>query len=131
MLGKLFTTPRGTLALNTLTILIGIGLVIAVDDPFTGTKIFLAVTALESAVFSLMYGLCSQWRRQPAARAVFWAVLAYCAVSTHFLIVNVWTALYWQTENMRELMYLAMAVALLNLVLTLVRVLRQGPPVSA
>lgn len=123
MLGKLITTRRGNTVVNTVAALIGIALVIGIDAPRTGTIVFLCVTALESGVFSLIYGLRSDWRQEPAARAVFWAVLAYFAIATHLITMYVWPQRWWWTDDLRELLYLGLAIAGLNLVLTLVRVL--------
>ena len=131
MLGKLFTTPRGTVTLNAAALLVGIGLAIAVDSPRTGTTVFLAVTALDSGLFVLIYGLRSKWHREPAARAVFWIVLAYFGLAVHLLAMYVWSHRWWWTDDLRELLYLGLAVAGLNLVLTVVRVLRQDAVVSA
>lgn len=127
MLGKLLSTQRGTTVVTTVFALVGILLVISIDEPRTGTIVFLAVTALESGVFSLVYGLRSDWRREPAARAVFWTVLAYFAVALHLLTMYLWSVRFWWTDDLRELLYLGLAVAGLNLVLTLTRVL--GPRV--
>lgn len=123
MFAKL-TTPRGILITNTVAALVGLGLAWAIDSPRTGTIIFLAVTAVESGVFSLVYGLRSSWHREPAARAVFWAVLAYFGVAAHLLTLYLWSARFWWTASLRELLYLGLGVAGLNLVLTLGRVLR-------
>jgi hypothetical protein len=123
MLGKLFTTRTGNRAANTVAALVGIILVITVDSTRTGTIVFLAVTALESGAFSLIYGLRSDWRKEPAARAVFWAVLAYFGVAAHLLTMYIWPRRFWWTDDLRELLYLGLAVAGLNLVLTVVRLL--------
>lgn len=124
MLRKLFTRPAHGLWVNVIATIVGIILVITVDNPRTGTTVFLAVTALESGLFSLIYGLKSQWHREPAARAVFWAVLAYFAVAAHLLTLYIWPRRFWWTDDLRELLYLGLALAGLNLVLTVVRVLR-------
>jgi hypothetical protein len=123
MLGKLFHTARGTMVINAVAAAIGIGLVIQTDDPRTGTIVFLAVTCVESGVFSLIYGLRSAWWREPAARAIFWVVLAYFVLALQLLTLYIWPVRFWWTDDLRELLYLAFAVAGLNLVLTLVRVL--------
>lgn len=123
MLGKLFGTPRGTLVLNCIAMLIGIFLVIRVDSPRTGTIWFLIVISIESGVFSLIYGLRSDWRKEPAARAVFWYVLSVFALCAQAITLYASPNRYWWTDDVRELMYMAMAVAGLNLVLTLIRVL--------
>lgn len=123
MLGKLITTRRGNMVINTVAALVGIGLVIGIDSPRAGTIVFLFVTALESGIFSLIYGLRSDWRQEPAARAVFWAVLAYFAITAHLITLYLWPKRFWWTDDLRELLYLGLVVAGLNLVLTLVRVL--------
>lgn len=123
MFGKLFTTRRGTLIINSVAALTGIVLIIALNAPRAGTIVFLVITALESGIFTLIYGLRSDWRHEPAARAVFWAVLAYFGISAHLITLYLWTARFWWTNQLRELLYLGLAVAGLNLVLTLTRVL--------
>lgn len=126
MPSRLFTTPRGTFILNALATLIGLFLVIQTDDPRTGTMVFLAVTCAESGIFSLIYGLRSAWWREPAARAIFWVVLAYFLLATQLLTMYLSPKRWWWSDDLRELLYLAFAVAGLNLVLTLTRVLGRG-----
>lgn len=117
-------TRRGVLMINTSAALIGLALVVIIDSTRAGTTLFLAVTAAESGIFSLVYGLRSAWWKVPAARAVFWAVLAYFGLSIHLLTLYLWSARFWWTASVRELLYLGLGVAGLNLVLTLGRVLR-------
>lgn len=123
MLGKLFGTAAGNRIIITLAALAGLLVAIFIDTPRTGTIVFLIVTAVESGVFSLIYGLRSDWRQAPAARAVFWAVLAYFAVAAHLVTMYVWPRRFWWTDDLRELLYLGLALAGLNLVLVLTRVL--------
>lgn len=126
MPSRLFTTPRGTLILNTLATLVGIYLVIAIDSPRTGTTLFLAVTCAESGIFSLVYGLRSAWWREAAARAIFWVVLAYFLLSGQLLHMYLSTHRWWWSDDLREILYMGFAIAGLNLVLTLTRVLGRG-----
>lgn len=126
MLGKLFLTPRGTSAINAAAMVVGIYLVIAIDAPRTGTIVFLAVTSIESGIFSLIYGLRSAWWREAAARAIFWVVFAYFGLSTELLIGFLYPYRFSWFDDVRELLYLGLAVAGLNLVLTLTRVLGRG-----
>lgn len=126
MLGKLFGTQRGTLLINTAALLVGIYLVIIIDSPRVGTVIFLAVTCAESGVFSLIYGLRSSWWKVDAARAIFWVVLAYFALSGQLLHMYLSPHRWWWSDDLRELLYMAFAIAGLNLVLTLTRVLGRG-----
>lgn len=125
MLGKLFRKPSTVVRINSVATLVGILVAIAIDTPRTGTIVFLAVTALESGAFTLLYGLRSDWRQAPAARAVFWAVFAYFAVAAQLITMYLWTNRFWWTDDLRELLYLGLALAGLNLVLVLGREL--GP----
>lgn len=127
MLGKLLTTPRGTKIINCTAAAVGIVLVIVVSDTRIGVITFIAVTAVESGVFSLIYGLRSDWREEPAARAVFWAVFAYFGVTAQLLTLYLSPRRWWWSDDLRELLFLGLSVAGLNLVLTVVRLL--GPRV--
>jgi hypothetical protein len=126
MPSRLFTTPRGTVALNTFATLVGIFLVIAIQSPRTGTLLFLFVIMAETTVFSVIYGLRSNWRREPAARAVFYFILSISALTVHAATLYASTRRFWWSDDLRELLYMAMAIAGLNLVLTLGRVLGRG-----
>lgn len=126
MLGKLFTTPTGTVVLNTITTLVGILLVILIDHPRTGTVLFLVVIMAETTAFSLIYGLRSNWRREPAARAVFYFILSISALTLHAVTLYASTKRFWWSDDLREILYMGMAVAGLNLLLTLTRVLGRG-----
>lgn len=123
MFGRLFTTHRGHDVIIAASALCGLILILLVDNPRTGTIVFLAVTAVESGVFALVYGLRSDWRRADAARAVFWAVFTYFWVAAQLLTMYIWPQRFWWTYDLRELLYLAFALAGLNLVLTMVRLL--------
>lgn len=123
MLGKLFTTQRGTTLINTAAAVFGIYLVIVIDSPRVGTILFLTVTCIESGVFSLIYGLRSAWWRVPAARAIFWVVLAYFFMSAQLIQMYLSPRRWWWSDDLRELLYMVFAIAGLNLVLTLTRVL--------
>ena len=125
MLGKLTVRPSKVRIINGIACLLGILAVILIDTPRTGTIVFLIVTTIESGVFSLVYGLRSDWRREPAARAVFWAVFAYFGVAAQLITMYIWPVRFWWTDDLRELLYLGLALAGLNLVLVLGSVL--GP----
>lgn len=94
-----------------------------IDDPRTGTAIFVTVTAIESGAFSVIYGFRSDWRIDPASRAIFWAVFTYFLIAAQLATMYAWPRRYWWTDDLRELLYLGLVLAGLNLVLTLVRVL--------
>lgn len=123
MIKRLFTTRRGNWSINLAATAIGLVLVVAIDSPRDGTILFLSVTAVESGTFSLIYGLRSDWRREPAARAVFWAVFAYAALALHLLLGFLFPYRFTWWDDVRELLYLSLSIAGLNLVLTVVRVL--------
>lgn len=123
MPSRLFFTPKGNRILNSLLAAVGFVLVITIHSPRTGTVVFLAVTAFESSTFSLVYGLRTAWWKVPAARAIFWVVLAYAALSTELLLGFLFPYRFWWFAGLRELLYLGLAVAGLNLCLTLTRVL--------
>lgn len=122
-LGKALLSPRGVRTINASAALIGIYAAIQIDNARTGTIVFLAVTAVESGAFSLIYGLRSAWWREPAARAIFWVVLAYFALSSLLLLGFLRPYRYPWWDDLRQLLYLGLAIAGLNLVLTLMRVL--------
>lgn len=125
MIGRLITSRRAIFAANCLVAVIGLVLIVLVNEPRTGTIVFLTVTTLESGVFSAGVLLRSTWWRVEAARAVFWTVLAYFGVAAHLWTLYVWPTRWWWSDDLRELLYLGLAVAGLNLVLTLRRVLGQ------
>ncbi len=125
-LGRLVLSPRGTRTVNVIAALVGIYAAIEIDNARTGTMVFLAVTAVESGVFSLIYGLRSAWWREPAARAIFWVVFAYFALSSLLFLGFLRPYRYPWWDDLRQLLYLGLAIAGLNLVLTLMRVLGRG-----
>lgn len=123
----LVETQRGNHWLLALFALAGLVLAGArARDPGAGTWVFLIVTAAESGAFVLIYGLRSSWRSEAAARAVFWLVASYFTVSAGTLALRLWPRESWAITGIRELGYLALAVAFLNLLLTLIRVIRSS-----
>ena len=123
MLVRLLTSYRAHRWIITAASVIGLVLVVAINNGHAGVVTFLSITAAESGVFVIIYGLRSDWRRVPAARAVFYAVFGYCTVATSQLSHAVWNYGGWWWDNLRELTYLFLAVAGLNLVLVLTRTL--------
>jgi FtsH-binding integral membrane protein len=123
MIGRIFGTRTGNRVIMWCAAVVGLILSLTINEPRTGTMVFVAVTAVESGVFSAIYGLRSDWRQDPASRAVFWAVFAYFLIAAHLVTLYGWTTRYWWTDDLRELLYLGLVLAGLNLVLTLVRVL--------
>lgn len=123
MFGKLFGTVAGNRLIIWIAALVGAACVLLIDSPRTGTIVFVAVTCIESGLFSAIYGLRSDWRGEPAARAVFWSVFTYFLVAAQLLTLYVWTARPWWSDDLRELLYLFFMLAGLNLLLTVIRIL--------
>lgn len=116
--------PRGRRLLNITALVVGIAAMLLIEDSRTGLIVFLASTCVESGLFCLVYGLRSDWRSAAAARAVFWAVLGYFFVSAQALSIYLVGRQPW-TDDVRELLYLGLMIAGLNLVATMVDLL--GP----
>lgn len=124
---RLLTSPRIHRWMLTISTVVGLIMVVTIHDGRVGTITFLSITAAESGLFVLIYGIRSNWRHIPAARAIFWAVLGYCGVSASELAHLFWAYDgWWWTHTTRELLYLFLCIAGLNLVLVLNRTL--GPP---
>lgn len=106
--------------------LLGVAAVLAIDDSHTGTLTFLTVTAVQGWTFTVFYGVASTWRATAAARALFWIVLTYAAAATHILITK-WTGYRppW-ADDLRQILYLGLALAAANLMLTTVRLVLDG-----
>lgn len=124
---RLLISPRLHRWILIIASLIGAVLIITIRDGRAATITFLSITAAESGIFILIFGFRASWRGVPAARAVFWAVLGYCGVSTSELAHLFWSySGWWWTHTTRELIYLCLCIAGLNLVFVLNRIL--GPP---
>ncbi|AKJ71681.1 hypothetical protein SPI1_20 [Skermania phage SPI1] len=123
----LVETQRGNHWVLALFALAGLTLAVAgTRDPGAGTWRLLIVTAVESGAFVLIYGLRSSWRSEAAARAVFWLVASYFAVSAGTLALRLWPRESWAITGIREIGYLGLSVAFLNLLLTLIRAIRSS-----
>lgn len=127
MIGIYSNSALGIKILNGLAAVAGAFIVLLIENPRVGTIIFLGITAVESGIFTAVYGLQSSWRQVPAARAVFWVVMAYCGLATHLLTMYLFSERWWWTDDLREILYLGLAVSGLNLVLTLRHVLHPEP----
>lgn len=123
MLGKLLSTRRGNTTINLVLLVVGIILVIAIKDTRSGVILMLAVTTVESGLFTLIFGIRGRWQQSDAARAVFWFMLAYFGVAGHALTLYLWPQRYWWSDDLRELLYMGLAIAGANLLLTMMRVL--------
>lgn len=127
MIGIYSNSALGIKILNGLAAVAGAFVVLLIENPRVGTIIFLGITAVESGIFTAVYGLQSSWRKVPAARAVFWVVMAYWGLATHLLTMYLFSERWWWTDDLREILYLGLAVSGLNLVLTLRHVLHPDP----
>lgn len=101
-----------------LVALMGIVFIIAVRDSRAAIVVFLLATCVESGLFSLIYGIRSKWRSSDPARAVFWIIFSYFALSCHILVSYFWRADYALREDIRQFLYLFMTLAGLNILLT-------------
>lgn len=99
----------------------GVVFIVAVRDARLATIIFLLATCVESGLFSLMYGLRSQWRSSDAAKAVFWIIFSYFTLSCHILVSYFWRSDYSLREDIRQFLYLFLTLAGLNILLTVRR----------
>lgn len=122
---KLITTRGGNRIAAGVFTIFGIVAALLIDDQRTGTFLFLFVTALESWTFTVIFGWASAWRQSDPTRALFWIVFAYAALATHQLTTGWLGWRYWWTDDLRQLLYLGLALTGLNLTLTMLRVLRE------
>lgn len=102
--------------------LVGVVFIVAVRDARMATVVFLLATCIESGLFSLFYGMRSQWRSSDAAKAVFWIIFSYFTLSCHVLVSYFWRADYSLREDIRQFLYLFMTIAGLNILLTVRRI---------
>lgn len=125
---KIFTRRVNAALLLAMTV-VGLALVVLVRDPWTGTLIFLDVTAVQGWIFTAFYGLASTWRTTAAGRALFWIILTYTLIATQVVIAHVFRIDAEWFEDVRQVLYLALSVSGLNLLLTMVRLVseREAP----
>lgn len=120
-----FTRRNNAVALATFA-LIGLVTAVLINDSKTGTYVFLAVTAVQAWTFTLFFGLVSTWRVTAAARALFWIILAYALLSSHLLVTILADYRPAWNQGMRQLLYLGLALAAMNLILTTLRLVLDG-----
>lgn len=120
---KLITTRAGNRICVAFMVLVGLVLTVTVDDNRTATTIFLVTTVIESWVFTIVYGIWSKWRSADVARALFWLGLAYALLSTHITLSAVlrWPTSTGYSSDIRQLLYLALAASMLNILLVVRR----------
>lgn len=122
-----FTRRNNAVALVTIALL-GLVTVLSVDNARTGTYVFLTVTTVQAWSFTLFYGFVSTWRATAAARALFWIVLTYALVTTHVLITALTRYRPDWSDDLRQFLYLGLALAGMNLILTTLRLVLSGRP---
>ena len=98
---------------------------ILADNSRDGSRFMLMTAGIEAGIFSLIYGLKRAWRSGPAATAVFWIIFAYFCMASH---VTAYTQWKWYRETFYEVqqfLYMGLALAGLNLMLTILRMRRE------
>lgn len=119
-------TRRNNAGAMAIFALIGLVTVLSIDNARTGTYIFLIVTTVQAWSFTLFYGFVSTWRATAAARALFWIEFAYALVSTHILITTLTGYRPDWADDLRQFLYLGLALAAMNLILTTLRLVLSG-----
>lgn len=119
-------TRRNNAGAMAIFALIGLVTVLSIDNARTGTYIFLTVTTVQAWSFTLFYGFASTWRATAAARALFWIVFAYALVTTHILITALTGYRPDWADDLRQFLYLGLALAAMNLILTTLRLVLSG-----
>lgn len=120
---KLITTKAGNRICVAFMVLVGVILTVVIDDNRTATTVFLVTTVVESWIFTIVYGIWSKWRTADVARALFWLGLSYALVSTHIVLTVFfkWPASNGYNSDVRQILYLALAASMLNILLVVRR----------
>lgn len=111
-----------------LAILTAAGLVafVLISDREAVANAFLAAIVACGWAFVLAYGVRSQWRSTAAGRGVMRLMLCLSAICTQGLVTVLTDYSYPGREVIRPLLLLGIALAILDLLLTLVRLQRSG-----
>lgn len=101
--------------------LVGVVLVVFVDDGLAA-DIFLTVTTVEAWIFVLAYHFRTSWRLFPEARAVMGFAVAFALLGSQ-IVLTLWLGdNYPLRMDIRQVLYLGLALGLMNMMLTLWRV---------
>lgn len=101
--------------------LVGVVLVVFVDDGLAA-DIFLTVTTVEAWIFVLAYHFRSSWRLFAEARAVMGFALSFALLGSQIILTLWWGDDYPLRMDVRQILYLGLALGLMNMLLTLWRV---------
>lgn len=91
---------------------------------------FLGVIAVLGWVFMIAYGLRSNWRATAAGRGVMRLMLCLAAICTHGVVTILTDYSYPGRDYIRPLLLLGIALAVLDLLLTLIRIQRSKPTIT-
>ena len=94
---------------------------ILADSPRDGSRFMLLAAAILAGIFSLIYGLKRAWRSGPAATAVFWIIFAYFCMASHMTVYMHWKWYRDTFYEVQQFLYMGLALAGLNLMLTILR----------
>lgn len=101
-----------------------VALAVEPDRDLIGNAILVLLASL-SWVFVVVYGLRSSWRATPSGRAVMVLVTCIGAICTQGAVAIFTDYTYPGRDIIRPLLLLGVAVAVLDLLITLVRIQRQ------
>lgn len=121
---RVISRRANQVVLSVMTV-VGLILVWAIHDARLGTYLFLAFTAIQGWLFTGIYGTKSTWRATAASRALFWIIFTYTLVATQILVTGL---LHYKPEwmdDVRQLLYMGLTLAGLNLLLTMVRLVAE------
>lgn len=119
-------TRRNNLILFAAAAILGTVAVLFVDSADTANRVLLFITAVQGWAFTVFYGLASTWRTTAASRALFWIVLTYSLLATHVLASVLWSVKVEWFSGVRPFLWLGLALAGFNLLLTAIRLVLEG-----
>lgn len=101
--------------------LVGVVLVVFVDDGLAA-DIFLTVTTAEAWLFVILYHRHTSWRLFAEARAVMGFAFSFALLGSQ-IVLTLWAGDdYPLRMDIRQVLYLGLALGLMNMLLTLWRV---------
>lgn len=97
-----------------------------VRDSATISAVFLALLAIKSWFFVVLYALRSNWRSTAAGRAVMRLIACIALISTHGSLTVLTEASYPGRPFVRPVLLAGVALAVMDLLVTLVAIQRNG-----
>lgn len=95
-------------------------------DPDHAPRIFLATLAAESWLFVILYWTRSNWRATAAGRAVMRLIGVLAVICTQGTVTLATDASYPGSDIIRPILLLAVTLAVLDMLLTLVQIQRRA-----